>query len=142
METIPGGTVSRFLLKNLTLRLLCLALALSVWCLAAVWKKGESTLSLALRLTNIPPGYAVVGHVPSEVRVTLYGPLASIRTAKRANRTMVLDLAGAAAPGTTSFDHLENRLRLPEEIRATRVSPGRLELRLEPELTPQGDRHQ
>jgi hypothetical protein len=142
MDTISPTTVGRLLFRNLKLKLLCLALAFSVWCLAAAGKMSESGLTLGLRLTNIPRGYAVVGPVPPEVRVTLYGPRAMIRTAKRANQAVVLDLSGATAPGTTAFDHLETRLRLPEEIRVTRISPGRLELRLEPELTPQGDRYQ
>lgn len=142
MDTIPGATVGRLPLKNPTLKLLCLCLAFSVWGLAAVSKPHESSLTLGLRLTNIPAGYTVVTPLPQEVRVTLHGPGAMLRAAKRANQAVVLDLAGAAAPGTTTFDHLETRLRLPEEIRVTRVSPGRLELRLEARQSPQGDRHQ
>lgn len=142
MDTPPPPSVSRFLLRNLTLRLLCLALAFSVWALAAAEKKSESSMTLGLRLSNIPRGYTLVSPVPPELRVTLYGPRAMIRAAKRANQAVVLDLAGAAAPGTTAFDHLETRLRLPEEVRVTSVSPGRLELRLERQHSPQGDRNQ
>ncbi|ABK99862.1 CdaR family protein [Pelobacter propionicus] len=141
MDRIPSDTVSRFRPRNLTLKLLCLALAFSVWSLAATWKKSEAVLSLEPRLVNIPRGYSLGSPLPRKVSITLYGPPALIRAAKHANPALVLDLAGAAAPGTTAFIHLETRLRLPEEIRVTRVSPGRLELRLEPEHSPQGDRH-
>ncbi len=141
MDRIPSDTSGRFRPPNLTLKLLCLALAFSVWSLATAWKKSEAVLTLEPRLVNMPRGYSLGSPLPQKVSITLYGPPALIRAARRANRALVLDLAGAAAPGTTAYSHLETRLRLPEEIRVTRVSPALLELRLEAEHSPQGDRH-
>jgi hypothetical protein len=121
--------VYRFCTRNMTLKLLSLAVAVCIWSFTAVSRETHYDLVLPLELRNIPPGYIVAGQPPGEVRFTLTGPSILIDGARRSNSSMMLNLRGAA-PGRVLFSHLESNLKLPDGINVTRVSPASLEINL------------
>jgi len=139
MEPTTSGAAERFRPRGLVLKLLCLALALCIWVLANGARPVQVNLTLPLRLVNLPPGSALTGPPPRQVCVTISAPRFLVPGLKRANRALVLDLADSAPAGPVLFTHLETRLRLPQEARVSRISPGRLELGLKAVPSPQGD---
>jgi hypothetical protein len=142
MAPITTNTVKQLCTRNVTLKLLSLALAFCVWSISAVSRETEARLTLPVRLSTIPHGYVVGRPVPASINVTLSGPLHLITTAKQSGEALTLDLEGAVKPGTTAFTHLESYLKLPQGITVIRISPASLEIRLETEHSPQGDLHQ
>lgn len=136
MTPLTANSVQRTYLRNLTLKLLSLALAFCVWSLATVSHHATVKISVPVRVSNIPPGFAIAGPLPAQVDITMEGPRNLVAMAKRTSRMVTLDLAGAASPGTTLFSHLESQLSLPEGIRVLRTSPASLDIRLEAEHSP------
>lgn len=134
-------TVKQLVTRNLTLKLLCLAVAVSVWCLASTSRRARFDLSLPLTVADIPTGYVVTPSVPATVTFTVAGPSILINGTRRANTEVRLSLAGAVKPGRTVFMHLETHLKLPEGVTVIRISPAALELNLEPGYSPTGGQH-
>ena len=134
------NTVSRFCMSNLTLKLLSLAVALSIWSFTAVSREVHYDLVIPVEMRNIPPGYRVAGDLRREVRFTLYGPSLLIDGARRSNPSIILNLRGTV-PGKTIYSHLDSYLKLPEKIRVTRTSPATIEIELTrgQMLSPQGE---
>jgi len=135
-------SVKQLFTCNLKLKFFSLALAFCIWGISAVSHNIEVRLTLPVRLSNIPHGYAVKGAIPGTIDVMLSGPLYSMTAAKRTNEALTLNLEGAVKPGTTAFTHLESHLKLSQGITVTRISPASLEIRLETERSSQGDLHQ
>ncbi|HEX9078247.1 MAG TPA: hypothetical protein VF795_01585 [Desulfuromonadaceae bacterium] len=143
MPDPPVETIKQFCVRNLSLKLLSLAVALCIWSFTAVSRESRYELTLPVELRNIPPGYAVRGQAPGEIRFTLAGPSLLIDGARRSNATVILNLRGAAVPGKTIFSRLESYLKLPEGVKVTRISPASLEIDLAREQiqssSPQGE---
>lgn len=145
MPATPLGTFTRFCTRNLSLKLLSLAVAFCIWSFTAVSRESRYELALPVELRNIPAGYVISGHQPGEIHVTLSGPSLLIDGVRRSNATVILTLRGAAAPGKTLFSHLESYLKLPDGIKVIRISPATLEINLIREQipsSPQGEQQQ
>jgi hypothetical protein len=131
---------SRFFTSNITVKLLSLAVALSIWSFTAVSREINYDLVLPVELRNIPSGYKISGNQPREIHFTLHGSSLMIDGARRSNSTIILNLRGASA-GRSHYAHLASYLKLPEGIKVTRISPATMEIELirEPVSSPQGD---
>jgi hypothetical protein len=143
MATRAVEYVKQLCTRNLTLKLLSLAVALCIWSFTAISRETRYELTLPVELRNIPPGYEVGGQPPREIHFTLSGPSLLIDGARRANTTVILNLRGAVA-GKTHFSNLESYLKLPDDIRVTRTSPASVEIDLVRKQIqqPQGDQQQ
>jgi hypothetical protein len=139
MASVATQTFKYFIVRNLTLKLLCLATAISVWSLSSISRKTCVELPIPLKLGNIPAGFVPSRPPPAAIGYTLSGPAALIDGARRANKTVMLSMEGASRPGKTIFMNLESQLKLPDGIRVVRVSPATLEIDLKAEHSPQGD---
>lgn len=129
-------TFKQFFTRNLMLKLLCLATAISVWCLSYISRVTCVDLSIPLKLCNIPAGFVPSSSPPAVIVYTLSGPSVMIDGARRTNTVVTLSMKGAARPGKTLFMNLESNLKLQEGIKVIRVSPATLEIKLEPEHSP------
>ncbi|NVN89368.1 MAG: YbbR-like domain-containing protein [Desulfuromonadales bacterium] len=141
MTPLTADSVKKTYLRNLSLKLLSLALALCVWSLATVSHKTTARISIPVRVCNIPHGYAIKRPTTASVEVTMEGPGNLIATTRRSKGAVTLDLDGAVKPGTTLFAHLESYLALPEGVTVLRITPASLEITLEAERSPQGELH-
>lgn len=136
-------TVKRLCTRNLSLKLLSLAVALCIWSFTAISREQRFDLALPVELRNMPPGYSLAGEPPRVIRFTLTGPSILIEGARRSNTALILNLRGAAA-GRTFFSHLETYLKLPEGVNVTRITPAVLEIDLTRDQThlSEGDHKQ
>jgi hypothetical protein len=141
MSALSVTTAKQLFTRNPTLKLLCLAMAVSVWCLSATSRRVQVDLSLPLKVVDIPMGYALSSTPPTAITYTLSGPSILVDGALRSNTQLKLSMAGAATQGKTAFMHLESYLKLPEGITIIRISPAALELNLVPDYTPAGGQH-
>ncbi|HEY3306919.1 MAG TPA: CdaR family protein [Desulfuromonadaceae bacterium] len=118
-----------YCLRNRSLRLLSLSVAICIWSFTAISREVHYDLVLPVELRNTPPGYELASPPPGETRVTLVGPSLLIDGARRSNTAIILNLRGISS-GKTLFSHLETNLKLPDGIRVTRVSPAIIEIDL------------
>ena len=130
-------------MSNMTLKLLSLAVALSIWSFTAVSREIHYDLALPVEMRNIPPGYRVAGEMRREVNFTLYGPSLLIDGARRSNSKIILNMRGTIG-GKTLYSHLDSYLKLPEGVKVTRISPASMEIEIVREQRPlaQGDQPQ
>ncbi len=142
MTKISPDMISSLFRKNLTIKLLSLALAISVWGFTFVSREGMHELLLTVDLQNTPSGYSSRNIGQNEVRFTLVGPAALVRSAQKQNSSLLLDLKNTSA-GKTQFSNLEKYLNLHPSIRVTRISPAVIEIELFGTQTnsTQGERH-
>ena len=138
MSVTSVSTIKELCTRNLALKLLCLAVAASVWCLSSTSRRAQVEFSLPLRVTEIPAGYGLSLAPPSTISFTLSGPPIQINKVQHTTREVIVNMAGTVKPGKTVFMHLESHLKLPEGIEVIRVSPAELELNLESGKTPTG----
>lgn len=123
------NTVKRFCLRDPAIRILSLAVAVCIWSFTAISRESSYNMVLPVKLRNIPPGYSLTKQPPQEISFTLSGPSILIDGARRTNAALNINLQGAG-PGITHFTHLETKLKMPEEIKVTRISPAFLEIEL------------
>jgi hypothetical protein len=120
---------------NLGLKVLSLIMAVVIWFFVDVGKEKEISMSVQVRLENMPPGLVVAGAPPSPIYVRLKGAKIALMKIRMERLVAHLDLQGARE-GMTGFPYLEAMIDLPEGVRVTRVTPTALEVRLAKIGTP------
>jgi hypothetical protein len=127
---------------NLTIKLLSLALAISVWGFTVISRESTHELILPVEFQNIPSGYSPRNQNQSQVHFTITGPAMLVKSAQGNNSSLILDLKNITA-GKTQFNNLEKYLKLHQSVRVTRVSPATMVIELlDTQINPtQGERH-
>ena len=118
------------MLNNWALKLLSLAIALTLWAFLMGERRLERGYTIPLELANVPSQLLVANDVPSQLEVRLAGPstrLAQLDTKDLRVRINLQDLK----EGLTSFRRLDERLTLPSGVRVTRIYPSFVEVKLE-----------
>jgi len=135
--------ISRFFTSNMTLKLLSVAVALSIWSFTAMSRKVHYDLTLPVEIRNIPPGFKVTGDQRRMIHFSLHGSSLLIDGARRSNTTIILNLRNAV-DGKNLYSNLDSYLKLPEGISVTRISPATMEMILvrEQNFPQQGDQLQ
>ncbi len=110
------------LAENWGLKVVSLALSVTLWLFVMGEKSSEVTLSAPLELTRVPSNLVLVSPVPPSVRVRLNGPSPLLATVSPQRLTVRLDLDGMQ-PGISAFEILPARLDLPRGVEVTYLSP-------------------
>lgn len=116
--------------KNLDLKALSLLLAVVLW-LFVTFETGtaEVDITVPVVLKNLSPGLMVAGRPPSRVDIRIAGSKIMLLRVRPDRFVVPLDLKGVNE-GTVVFSALGKTLRLPAGVRAIRVYPSTIELRL------------
>jgi YbbR domain-containing protein len=117
--------------RNVTswgVKLLSVLLALLFWFFVTWERPVQRTVTVPVRVLNSAPGMTCTGAPPS-VQVVISGPRLTVALLRPEELSLDLDLSGAGE-GVTVFPALEPLMGLSQELRATRISPARIELRL------------
>ena len=112
-----------------TVKLLSAVLALILWSFVTWERPAERRFSVPVTLVNLDAGMTSSG-VPPFVEVVVSGPWLPVMIMRPKGLAMKLDLVGVGE-GVTVFPGLERRLALPEYLKVDRISPARIEVRLE-----------
>lgn len=85
---------------------------------------------LGVSTFGLPKRLVISERIPGTVEVQLRGPRSILRTVNEDTHRVALDLRGVRA-GTTTITVTPEMLNLPRRIRVVRISPQRLDLRIE-----------
>jgi YbbR domain-containing protein len=119
--------------KNRGLKFLALLLALATWFAVGSEERTETTLQLALELTNLPKHLMVTNEIPSQLEVRVQGPRSVIRELTTDKLHKQIDLSGAK-PGTHTELLTPNSLNFPRGVVVTRIRPSALSIELDQAL--------
>lgn len=108
--------------KNRGLKLLALLLAVATWLAVGSEERTETSLQMALELTNVPKHLMVTNEIPSHIEVRVQGPRSVIRELTTNKLHKQIDLANAKAGSHTEL-LTPNTLNFPRGIIVTRVRP-------------------
>lgn len=119
------------LFRNWHLKIIAAICAVILWLFVVGQHKVEMGLSVPLELQNIPAGLMVANDLPGRVQLRVSGPRTLLSTFLDNKSTIVLNLEHASA-GVNTFTQMASRLDLPRALKVLRVSPAKVEVRLEP----------
>jgi len=126
--------VRELLLENWGIKLISLALALSLWFFVTSKGKMEVPLTVPIELQNIPAGMTLVGDVVRYLEVRVQGPdrvMQDITTGKKV--VCVLDL-GMTRAGENTLRISPDDIRRPTGVTVTHLAPYEIHVTLEPLL--------
>ena len=134
----PGVPLRRRLVQivrhNTGLKLISLGLACFLWySINELERDAERLVELAVAIRKVPPGLIVTDLSPAKgVTVTLRGPRTILDSIDEGKTRLVVDLS-SASEGKVSVDLNRATLNpeLPRRLKAVRMSPVRLDARLE-----------
>lgn len=115
--------------RNKGLKLLALGLAVALWFAVGSEERTETTLNLALELTNLPPKMIITSEVPAPLQVRAMGPAAVVRKLSQARLLHTIDLSGYKS-GRHTFSLGPNSFSFPRGVTVTRIQPNPLKLTL------------
>jgi YbbR domain-containing protein len=119
--------------KNKGLKLLALLLALATWLAVGSEERTETTLQMALELTNVPKHLMVINEIPSQIEVRVQGPRSVIRELTTDKLHKQIDLSGAKS-GTRTELLTHSGLNFPRGVVVTRIRPTALSIELDQAL--------
>jgi len=119
-----------FISENWKMKVLALGCALILWFYVMGERRLEVGYAVPIELMNVPQGLVVTNDLPRSIDVRLSGPRALLGDLNEKDVRISVDLVGLK-PGLTTFSRLDDHLRLPVGIRATRISPSFVDVKLE-----------
>ncbi len=115
------------------MKLLALLLALAAWLAVGSEERTETTLQMALELTNVPKNLMVTNETPSHIEVRVQGPRSVIRELNTEKLHKQIDLSTVKS-GTHTELLTPNSLNFPRGVIVTRIRPSALSIELDQAL--------
>lgn len=119
--------------RNKALKLFAFLLAVAAWFAVGSEERTETTLQLALELTNVPKQLMVTNEIPSQIEVRVQAPRSVIRELTDEKRHIRIDLAGSK-PGTRHEVLTASALNLPRGVVVSRIRPNAVTIELDQAL--------
>lgn len=119
-----------FISENWKMKVLALGCALVLWFYVMGERRLEVAYAVPIELKNVPQGMVVTNDLPRNIDIRLSGPRALLSDLNEKEVRISIDLVGLK-PGVTTFSRLDDHLRLPGGIQATRISPSFVDVKLE-----------
>lgn len=123
----------RYLLENMTLKLLSLGLAIGLWFVIAGETTSEMGLQVALELQNFPRDMELTGDAVNAVEVRLRASPGILHGLNPGDVSARIDLRGAHE-GERIVHLTPEAIRVPFGVKVVKISPAILTLNLEPTL--------
>ncbi len=119
--------------RNKALKLFALLLAVAAWFAVGSEERTETTLQMALELTNVPKQLMVTNEIPSQIEVRVQAPRSVIRDLTDEKRHIRIDLAGSK-PGTRHEIITPSVLNFPRGVVVSRIRPNAVTIELDQAL--------
>jgi YbbR domain-containing protein len=126
---LKGSILRNIFVKDATLKIFSLLLAISLWVFVVGEKKSEFGFTVPVELRNLPSHFVVVGSVPS-IDLRIVGPRNMLDGLSPQDLTIPIDLEMVQA-GKVTFANLADRIRLPRSVSVSSISPANVTLTLE-----------
>jgi YbbR domain-containing protein len=120
----------KLLTRNLGWKLLSLAIAVTLWILAAREPEVATSLSIPIEFKKIPDDLDVGGNLPDRVRLEVRGPSGRLSRDNLADAAVVLDLSDARA-GERTYTIRSSNVSLPFGVVFYRAVPSQVTLRFD-----------
>jgi len=130
----------RYVLHDLGLKLLALAIAIGLWWILGRDPTVESIVSAPIEFHHAPANLLMTSSSPFQVEVMVTGPERTVRDMKPSDISAVLDLAGVK-PGEHTFDLGPRQVQVPRGVAVTRVVPSQIRIDFDPSATRTVDVH-
>ncbi|MFZ3209025.1 MAG: CdaR family protein [Geobacteraceae bacterium] len=122
-------SIRKKVIENLGLKGLALLLATILWLFVVSAQEGEIELMVPVKVENLSPSLTLAYGPPDMVDVRISGPRLFIMKVSSKRLVIPLDLRNIGA-GTVLFSSLDKALKLPDGVRATRIHPSEIQLRI------------
>lgn len=129
------GFLKRYVLHNLGLKLLSLALAAGIWFLISPQEQpAEVALRAPVVFDHVPPHLEISNESIPEAQVRVRGPERVIRQLQPSEVHAEIDLSDVKS-GERTFDLTSEQVRHPSDVRVVQVLPSQLHLNFDTRLT-------
>ena len=125
--------MKKFLLRNLGLKLVSLALAILLWFTLSGQRRervSERGYVIPLTVVNLSSDLAIASPIPDSVDIRLKGPFTAMRSADPSKMEAVMDLSGAT-PGEKIYKLSADDINVPKDLEVVGLNPSVVRLRLE-----------
>jgi YbbR domain-containing protein len=124
----------RWVLHDLDIKILALAISISLWWIVGRDPVVESVITAPVDFRHAPQNLVMTSDSQLEVQVAITGPERVVRSLKPADVSAVLDLAGVGA-GEHTFDLGPRQVQVPRGITVSRVMPSQMHVGFSPSAT-------
>jgi YbbR domain-containing protein len=122
-----GDFLHRYVLHNLGLKLISLALAVGVWLAVARDPVAEVAVEVAIEFHNIPQNLEISSENIPRAQIRLRGPERVVRRLQTSDVYAEIELSGLK-PGERTFDLTAQQIHEPAELEVVQVVPSQLHL--------------
>jgi YbbR domain-containing protein len=126
----------RYLVHNLGLKLISLALAVGVWLAVARDPVAEVAVEVAIEFHNIPHNLEISSENIPRAQIRLRGPERVVRHLQPSDVYAEIELSGLK-PGERTFDLTAQQVHEPAELEVVQVVPSQFHLTFDTRLTRQ-----
>ncbi len=117
----------KYVLKNFSLKLVSLAVAVLLW-----WAVGrdpiiEIPLTVPLEFHHAPDNLEMNSDYPLQAQVTMRGPERLLRQVNASEVHAIIDLQGAS-PGERTFDLTPKQIHVPRNVEVMQVTPAQVHI--------------
>ena len=122
-----GNFLRKYVLKNLPLKLVSLALAVLLWWAVGRDQPIEVPVTVRLEFQHAPANLDINADQPLEAHVTVRGPQRVVQNISPAQVHAVLDLHGAS-PGERTFDLTAQDVHTLPSVKVVQIVPSQFQL--------------
>jgi len=128
--------LQRYVMHNLGLKVISLALAVGLWLAVARDPVAEVAVDVPIEFHNVPDNLEISTENIPKAQIRLRGPERTIRRLQPADVYAEIDLA-AGRPGERTFDLTAQQIHEPRDLEVVQVIPSQFHLAFDARLTRQ-----
>lgn len=122
-----GDFLRRYVLHNLWLKLMSLALAVGLWFAVAHEPVAELAVDVPIEFHNIPPNLEISSETVPRAQIRVRGPQRIIRRLQPPDIYADIDLSDVK-PGERTYDLTSGEVHKPRELEVVQVVPSQLRI--------------
>ncbi len=127
--------IKRFLMRNLSLRVLAVLIAVGLWFFVnAGQREAQSNLLVPVEYRGLPTGLTIVNRHPDFVSLSISGPRTLLSLLDPGRLTVHLDLRGLT-PGQAELKITPDMFRIPRQTTIDRILPSQITLDVDQIMT-------
>ncbi len=127
--------IKRFLLRNLSLRILAVLIAVGLWFFVnAGQREAQTNLLVPVEYRSLPTGLIIVNRRPDFVNLSISGPRTLLSLLDPGRLTVHLDLRGIT-PGQADLKITPDMFRIPRQTTIDRIVPSQITLDVDQIMT-------
>jgi diadenylate cyclase len=126
--------IRKYVVHNLGLKLIALALSVSLWLAVSRDPVAEVALEVPIEFHNIPQNVDISSESIPQAQIRLRGPQRIVRGLRTPDVYADIDLTNLS-PGERTFDLTARQIRVPSELQVVQVIPSQLHLSFDTHLS-------